>query len=107
MRSGLGEDLRNQVGFRGERFQWDFNWCLGGQFSPRGQIPRPKRQGKWRGSVHPGMRVGAWPRPMGALFTGETDKVGPDRSEGGRVGCSLRPAVSLLEGNRLSVAFPP
>ena len=42
-----------------------------------------------------------------AFFTGETDKVGPDRSEGGRVGCSLRPAVSLLEGNRLSVAFPP
>lgn len=30
LRSGLGEDLRNRVGVRGELFEWDFNWCLRG-----------------------------------------------------------------------------
>lgn len=84
-------------------FQLVFRWPV---FS-LGADPRAEKTGEVERVRPPRDEGGSLAQADGALFTGETDKVGPDRSEGGRVGCSLRPAVSLLEGNRLSVAFPP
>ena len=81
-------------------FQLVFRWPV---FSP-GADPRAEKTGEVERVRPPRDEAGSLAQ---AFFTGEADKVGPDRSEGGRVGCSLRPAVSLLEGNRLSVAFPP
>lgn len=102
-----GTRLEVRVGGRSEKqgrvpvgFQLVFRWPV---FSP-GADPRAEKTGEVERVCPPRDEGGSLAQ---AFFTGETDKVGPDRSEGGRVGCSLRPAVSLLEGNRLSVAFPP